>query len=269
MGRITHRLHHLLKQFQQWEITSQIGFILAILFAVVAGLVASRGDEALRDPATVGAIGSIITAQVIFMWANRNMVTPYTRAQRHYMRGEFETARDLLAKFHQREEADFKMLTLLGNTYRQLGDLNNSEQVLYEALNMQPDHYFPLYGFGRTLLSDGRYVEAAETIQKAIEYGAQDVVRFDLGEALYRAGQMDEAHRTLRAALDAIREEPHRLLMAHYLLWRSDEYDPPMQTLIDSGLPYWMETAGRFAHTPYGAALRQDIEQIGMLREEA
>ena len=141
MGRFTASV---LGQFRQWERASQLAFAMAIILLIPALIVAATGPEDLRGTATGSSMALIIMAQVIFMWANRNMITEYAAAQRHYQRGEFEQARDRLEPRYQSEKANSQELTLLGNTYRQLGDLVKSEQVLLEALDIQPNHYFPL-----------------------------------------------------------------------------------------------------------------------------
>ncbi len=188
------------------------------------------------------------------LWGNRGMVSAFTQAQRLYLAGDFAAARDLLESV--RAKADARVLTLLGNTYRQLGQLDESEQVLSEAVDKAPDHYFPLYGFGRTLLSEGRYTEAVVAIRRALELNAPPVVRADLGEALYRLNLPEEAV----AALEAVpTDEPHRALMVAYLLHRLGAADPPVAEVVQAGLPYWEAAAERFRHTPYGLALARDV----------
>src|SRR5690606_38892276 len=149
-------------------------------------------------------------------------------------------------------------LTLLGNTYRQLGVLDQSEAVLREALSLQPNHHFPLYGFGRTLLVQGFYTEAVEAFRQALMVGAPPVAQLDAGEALYRAGETEEAGRMLQAALP-LSHEPHRRLMAEYLLYRLGRGDVPALTLLEKGLPYWEANAERYVHTLYGENLADDI----------
>ena len=71
MGRFTSFwLHHYLN----WDHSSQVGFLMAIVLLLLALVVALVGPSDLRQPATIGAMGLVITAQVIFLWANRGMV---------------------------------------------------------------------------------------------------------------------------------------------------------------------------------------------------
>lgn len=176
------------RQLLDWERPARLAFLLALLLLALAALALAFGPDELRGPGLVGFFGLVIVAQVIFMWANRGMVMPYTRAQRLYMAEDFEGACALLEKSRQAGKADVRALTLLGNAYRQRNLLHESETVLREALALGPNHYFPLYGFGRTLLVQGRYAEATELFRQALDAGAPDPIRVDAAEAFYRQG---------------------------------------------------------------------------------
>lgn len=236
---------------------------MAVTFAIPAFIVGAYGPDELRIYAIIGFMGLVIAAQAIFMWANRTMMTPYSRAQQHYLKGEFEQARNVLETLRAAGEADFMALTLLGNVYRQSGFLEKSQSILYEAVNIRPDHYFPLYGFGRTLLSMGRYNEAADAIQQALAQGAAAVVRFDLGEALFRNGQVQEAVEQLQAALSpGINLEPHRMVLAMLFLHKAGHGPAPEPALVREGLPYWENTVRTLDGTPYAEALKYDIADL-------
>lgn len=247
-------MRRLLIQFRSWDRPSQVGFILALLLLVPTALIANNGPEDLRQPALIGLFGLVITAQVIFMYANRGMLTPFSKAQRLYRNGDLDGARKILESLYP--GGDVQALTLLGNTYRQLGRLEESEQVLFEARNKHPDHYFPLYGLGRTLLVQGRYAEAAAMIEQALEHGAPPVVAADAGEAHYYAGNTAAAQAHLTAVQP---EEPHRALMTAHLLYRLGAGEPPDAALVAAGLPFWEAQMRRFQQTPYGHALADDI----------
>jgi tetratricopeptide (TPR) repeat protein len=254
LAYITRSLMH---RFKTWERPAQIAVVLALALLVGVIAVASFGPPDVRAPAIIGIIGLMLVTQAVVLWANRDLISSYTAAQRKYLAGDFEAARDLLEA--ERAAGDVRSLTLLGNTYRQLAQLDASEAVLQEALAQSPDHHFPLYGLGRTLLAKGQYQEAAQYITAALDAGAPEVVKSDLGEALYRAGQGDAARQIL-ASLDASDETPSRELMIAYLLYRLDAGSPPSRSLVESGIHYWRATAERFASTPYGAAVAEDVK---------
>jgi tetratricopeptide (TPR) repeat protein len=233
---------------------------------VIAGLGIAFGGMSLRVPAVIGFFGLVIAAQIIILWANRGMVTEFTQAQRAYLAEDFDTARDLLEGQRAKSRADVRALTLLGNTYRQIGDLEQSEAILLEALNNAPNHHFPLYGFGRTLLLQGRYAEAVDALTQALDAGAPSIVLLDVGETLYRSGNAEAAVERLRAV--PATDEPHRALMADYLLYRLGVQAHPDAETIRAGLPYWQAAADRYLHTAYGQALTDDVNAMRALLEE-
>lgn len=264
MGRFTALL---LNGFRRWDAAARIAMLIAVALLIVAIGVAAFGGQAVRVPALIGIFGLLVVMQATFMWANRGMVTAYTQAQRAYLAEEFETARDLLETLRQSGKADVRELTLLGNTYRQLGLLAQSKTILLEALDKHPEHHFPLYGFGRTLLSEGHYEDAAQTLRRALDAGAPLVVQLDLGEAYYHLQQWEDAIVTLQSAA-ALDQEPYRKLMTVYLLYRLGAGDRPSRTLIESGLSYWQANAERFHLTPYGQALAGDVDALRHMMQE-
>jgi tetratricopeptide (TPR) repeat protein len=260
MGRFT---AFLIERFRTWERPAQIGFLLALVLAFPMLIIATTAPQSdIRLPAAISFIALLIVMQGIFLWANRTMITPFTKAQRAYMAGDFSVARDALLPLHAKGTKDVQILTLLGNTYRQLGDLQQSERILSECLNIHPAHYFPLYGFGRTLLAQGRYAEAIDAIQQGLERGAPSITRFDLAEAHYRAGQTATAQELLLAVRGELTVEPHRALMADYLLYQIGVGDAPSSHHIEEGIPYWQEQAALFVQTPYGDAIAANVAQL-------
>lgn len=261
MGKLTASLY---QRFVNWDRPSQIGFTLAVLLLGLLMFAAITGSEEVRHPALIGAMGLLITMQVIFLWANRGMVADYTKAQRAYLNEDFEAACAILEAYRHNGKIDFRALTLLGNTYRQMGKLQESEAVLLDAIDMAPKHPFPVYGIGRTFIAQGRYPEAAGALQQALDDGGPEVIRFDAGEAHYRLGNKRRAIELLREARESVQHESHRALMTDYLLHRLDAGDLPSPELIKAGLPYWERQSGVF-QTPYGEALAADIAEIQAL----
>lgn len=258
----------ILRRFSEWDRSTQIALVMAALVFVAMLIVGAQLPEESRGYAVVGIIGVLVVAQLIVMWGNRGMVTSFTQAQRHYLVGDFEAARDALETATDLKPNDYRARTLLGNIYRQLGDLDKSEEVLTQALQIAPNHHFVLYGFGRTLLVKGQYAEAAKVIAQAVAGGGPEIIRVDYAEALYRLGVPRE---TLVEALNAAQYatqiaiqtgDTHQALMVQYLLYRMGESDAPQRQLVEGGLAYWEATAQRFAHTPYGAALADDVRII-------
>ncbi len=245
--------------FKTWERSTQVAVMVGLVLLAILLIVAFT-TPTLRQFALIGVGGLLIVSEVAVMWGNRGMISALTLAQRHYLEGDFESTRSVLEAARERGKMDVRAITLLGNTYRQLGRLAESEAILSEAIDKAPDHHFPRFGFGRTLLSKGDYAGAVESIRRSVELGAPPVVVLDLGEAYYRLGMSDEARVTLESATS---DEPYRQLMQTYLLHKIDaSFHPPSLELIQKGLPYWLASAERFRDTPYGEALKNDIEQM-------
>jgi hypothetical protein len=104
----------------------------------------------------------------------------------------------------------------------------------------------------------GLYPESADIFRQALGAGAPPIAHLDLGEALYRHGQNDEALAELTLA-DSMTSEPARELMKDYLLYRMGARGQPDLNLLSVGIPYWQDHSQRFRHTPYGEALAADV----------
>jgi tetratricopeptide (TPR) repeat protein len=265
MGRLT---AYLIRSFRTWERSSQVAMMIALVLLIIVLTALFFAPLNFRQPTLIGVIGLVIIIQIIFMWANRGMVTPFTQAQRFYLAEAFDSARVVLESALDAGKPDSQLLTLLGNTYRQLGMLDESQEVLTKAIELRPFDHFSLYGFGRTLLVRGLYAPAAEAISQALQAGAPPIVQFDLGEARYRQGVADEARLSLELAR-RLDQEAHRALMTDYLLYKIGVGEVPPRELIQSGLPYWQDNAERYRHTPYGKMLMHDVQQMLTFVEES
>ncbi len=265
MGTLTARF---VRHLRHWDRPSQIAFVMAVCILTALLFLLAVVPFDARQTVLIGLFGALLMLQLIVLWGNRGMVTPYTRAQRHVINGELEAARDILQHLVQANRADVNVLTLLGNVYRQLGELELSEGILTKALQLRPADHFPLYGFGRTLLAKGQYAEAVDYLAQALAQGAPFITRFDLGHARYRLGQFDEAQTDLEVVAP-IAEEDYRKLMSQYLLFCMAKMEQPSTHLIQSGIAFWEASAARFQTTLFGQALARDIEHMLTLIEEA
>ncbi|MDZ4768963.1 MAG: hypothetical protein SGJ24_07535 [Chloroflexota bacterium] len=252
------------RDFRSWDGLSRSVFVLALLLLLVAVVAFLFAPDAVRPLILVGVVALVITIQGIVLFGNRGMKTTFAAAQRLYLAGDFEGVRELLLRADHEGRSSFRSLTLLGNTYRQLGDLDDSEVVLSEALHKAPNHHFPLYGFGRTLLAKGDFAGASTTIRRAVEAGAPPVVLADLGEAYFFNDEPDAARNALVSAADqdAVMKMPHRALMTGYLLHLLGQGAMPSSAAIRDGLPYWQVSAARYAHTPYGDRVSLVVETL-------
>jgi tetratricopeptide (TPR) repeat protein len=253
--------HRLVQDFNTWERWTRIAFGIALTLLIVGLIAVLASPQEIRGRLVIGFGALILVTQLIVLWGNRGMVSSYTQAQQHYLAGDLEAARHILERARTTGKANMRALTLLGNTYRQLGMLAESEAVLYEALDKVPDHYFPLYNFGRTLLSGGRFAEASDAIQRALDLGAPRVTQFDLAEALYLNGMQEQATQLLIEVMPIL-NEPYRALMTAWWLHELGVGEPPNRELIAQGLPYWEAAAQRFNDTIYGQRIAQTVRAL-------
>ncbi|MCE2490595.1 MAG: tetratricopeptide repeat protein [Anaerolineae bacterium] len=250
---------HILLEFwrglQRWERPARLALKLGLLALVPLLLLWLAGPASLQRPALAGLCGLGLGLQMVFLWAWRGMLSDWSKAQRLYLDGEFEAACDLLQARRTEGRADMRSLTLLGNALRMRALLEQSEAVLREAQLEMPGHAFPLTGLGRTLLAQGRYAEAADTLEAAIERGAPDVVALDLGEARYHSGNIGAAIAQLQTGMNATRDSGRRLI-AQLLLQQAGASTGPDETLLQDGLPWLKAQAERYAGTDYGRILQ-------------
>ncbi|MCU0482443.1 MAG: tetratricopeptide repeat protein [Anaerolineae bacterium] len=249
-----HVIIHIIKRFRLWDKPTQSAFIMTLILAIPALILSVAGDETVRGYAVMSLMASLFVAQLIFLWANRDMINDYTRAQRHFMRGEFGEVITILKAHLQNKPKDVQAMTLLGNAYRQLGDLEASHAVLLEAIDIQPMNYFPLYGFGRTLLVAGQFSQALATFQKALKAGGHAITYFDIGEAAYFGGDFETAREALKQGLAEKAGDENRVWLAQVLLHHLDK--SPFPSLTDATRTYWTTQANLFENTPYGGALK-------------
>jgi tetratricopeptide (TPR) repeat protein len=250
------------RQFGTWDRASQVAFVIGAVLLILFIVLAVTASAENRGTFLIAAGAMLLVTQGVVLWANRGMVTPLAKAQRTYLAEDYNTTLQLLEPLARSQSLDTSGWMLLGSAYRQVSDFDKSLMALENALRLEPNHHFSLYNFGRTLLVRGDYAEAIPYFEAALEAGAPEALRADLGEALYRAGQLDAARDHLRRAKAAVQDDPPRALWVEVLLYLLGDAARPNDDLVRSGIAYWQATAERFQRTPYGAALRQDIAAI-------
>lgn len=255
-------LINLLREIPKWDRASQISLAIAIILLLIVLTVLSTVPD-VQTPALIGAVGLLLAIQGIFLWGNRNMVTPYTQAQRLFVNGEFEAVVSVLKQHIEEEEHPIiDALVLLGNAYRNLGQLHESEAVLRIALARRKNFHFALYGVAKIRLAKGDYSEAIKHIETALQHGAPDVIRFDLAHAMLRNGNEAEAISIFREFANS--DDAFRALFAQYVLY-VDGGEKPSRQIIEAGLPFWEAEIERFSDTLYGQSLTHDVERIRQL----
>lgn len=250
----------LVGEIRKWDIASKVALAIAVILLVIDAFILFTQPN-LQTFALVGGVGLLIAIQLIVLWGNRNLVTAYSQAQQAFIKGEFATARDILkADIESQVKPPIDSLVLLGNAYRNLGQLRESESVLRIALAQKPRYHFALYGLGKIRLAMGDYAEAIQHFEKALKADAPEIIRFDKALAHYYAGEDKQCLAELAAMPET--SEVHRQAFAAYLLHGLNHAPAPDTRLLANGLPFWEAELGRFANTAYGQALSEDVERM-------
>ncbi len=256
-----HFLRDLCKRLPEWDRSSRLSLYLAVILLVLLLLAGFAGPDEIQSPARIGAFGLLLTLQLLIFWGNRRAISPYHEAQQHYIRGEYESARDLLEPVPETHRESVDALALLGNCYRQLGQLDQSRAAIKRALALKPGYHYALYAAGKLSLVGGDYCDARACFESALAAGAPELVHFDLGQVCYYLGSADaEAH--LRKFNAASLDEPAKAVMATYYLLDISKTGAWAPLLTQEVIAYWLDEAKRYQQTEYGKRLLADIEQL-------
>lgn len=248
---------------QAWDRTVKFGVVMSLALLFVLLTLTLFAPQEARPAFLIGIVGVVIMAQVLMLWGNRHLVTPYARAQQQFQDRDYEAARDtLLASVAESEQKGKRpsvdTLTLLGNTYRNLALLRESEDILTRALQRQPQNPFPLYGFGRTLLAAGRFADAEAYFKRALEAGGPEGMMFDVTLAQILQNSSEVAFPILRQVAQDTTQDVTRRWLAQRLL--PLEQQAPIVFSTDEtlfGEVFWQKEVERFASTPYGQTIKQ------------
>ncbi|MCY4539909.1 MAG: tetratricopeptide repeat protein [Chloroflexi bacterium] len=256
-----HFLRDLYKRLPEWDRSSRLSLYVAVILLALLLLAGFVGPDAIKLPARLGAFGLLLTLQLVVLWGNRRAISPYHEAQQHYIRGEYESARDLLEPVPEDQRESVDALALLGNCYRQLGQFDLAGLAIDRALQIKPDYHYALYAAGKLSQVSGDYHDARAYFEGALAVGTPDLVHFDLGQVCYYLGSADaEAH--LRKFQAASLDEPAKAVMATYYLMAISKTGTWAPLLTQEVTTYWLDEAKRYQQTEYGKRLLVDIERL-------
>ncbi len=243
---------------------------LAILIALGLLVAALFGPPDMRFGAAVGLIGLLVIVQIGVLFIRPPDRSPFGKARAAFAAGDYAAAITMLEAMVA-ARSDVRALTLLGNSYRQVGRLADSRMQLELAVQIAPKNTFALFGLGRTLLTFGEYEAAADRFGEALAAGAPINIACELGLAEYLAGDEEVAARTLARATRLLTLEAHRAFLVNGLLCVLCEACPGTalttattnaRRAAADGLAYWQDEAIRHASTPFGAALTALLSEI-------
>ncbi len=245
----------LTRRLPEWDASAKLSLAIAIPILLLLLAVGFAGPAAIQFPARIGAFLTLVTIQLVFLWANRRDASPYHQAQQRFIAGDYQAARDLLEALPERGRESVDALVLLGNSYRHLGRLDAAGAALRRALELKPEHDLALFSLGKLNLVRGAYAAATEFLERALNAGAPDIVRFELGQARFLLGHDMQAREQLKIALPALAEDPAQLLLLRYYLHVLSAGDMPASEFICQHIERLRLEARKFADTPYGAHL--------------
>ena len=246
----------------QWDAASKLSLVLgAALLLLTLGL-GFFGPPAVQMPARIGAFGLLLTLQLLVLWGNRRAISPYHDAQQHFIKGDYAAARDILEQIPQSERVSVDALILLGNTYRHLGQFDESRRALERGLQLKPGYHFALYGIGKLHLVLGAYDDACDFIGRALAAGSPAIVQFDLGQAFYLRGDAEKARHCFDSIASIVADEPPQAMLCAYYRHRMGGSAPPDARSIRQNILFWQAEAAKYSPTAYGAALQADVAAL-------
>jgi tetratricopeptide (TPR) repeat protein len=147
----------------------------------------------------VGAFGALLFLLASgFIWAAQ----PDPAAVSAYESKDYKTAVQLLEQQVAKTPNEVDALVLLGSSYRQLGELAKSGEVLKKAYAQKPKEPSVLLEYGHTLLALKKFKEAEEIFQKGVSGGRRpDEFHNGLGLAQFGQGAGNKAEFSFRKAI--------------------------------------------------------------------
>jgi len=123
-------------------------------------------------------------------------------------------ARPMAPRLLAQRPHDSEVLYLNGIVERVLGNYTDAKAHLEEAVSLDPNFFNSRYNLGMVLVFLKEWKEAADQLQKAIDFGATEPqVHFELAKALRGLGQMEQATEEMKK-YQALKKEDEAKLEA-------------------------------------------------------
>lgn len=257
-----HFLRDLYKRLPEWDRSSRLSLYLAIVLLALLLLASFAGPDEIKLPSRLGAFGLLLTLQLLIFWGSRRSISPYHQAQQHYLRGEYQSARDLLEPIPDSQRGSADALVLLGNCYRQLAQFDRAGLSIERALQIKPDYHYALFAAGKLNLVSGDYAQASELIERACSMGAPEVVYFELGQAYYYLRDHARAAAYLGRFCQLSFDEPAKTTLARHYLANLADSQPVTGESPGESIAYWEQEAARYRQTDYGKAILNELSLL-------
>lgn len=251
------------------------GVLLVVALVLLLALVFS-GPANARFGGAVGLVALLVTVQIAILFYRPSDRSPFGAARAAFIAGDFAAAAAQLEALVAAKPSA-RGYTLLANTYRALGRLDEARTAIEQALVLRPRNPYARYGLGRIELAEGNFEGAAQQFDAALQAGSPTNVACDLGYAEYFAGNREAALRTLGKTTRLLRLEAYRLWLTNLILYLSftDKTKVNAQTALANlraaaeGRAYWEAEAARHSATAYGEALAGLLAQAGDIPTDA
>ncbi len=247
------------RRVPEWDAPLKWSLAIALCLLASLLLLGFAGPSEIQFPARVGAFGTLVTLQLVFLWGNRREISPYHQAQQHFIAGDYRAAREILEQVPERGRASVDALVLLGNTYRHLGQYELCRRALDEALALKPRHHLALYSRGMLSLVTGDYAAAGASIEQALEAGAPDIVRFELGQCYHLQGEGEAALAQFSAVGDDLRHEPDKRQLLRFYLAQLNQGRQSDRAATEEDIAHWRAEARKHRATPFGRHLDEAV----------
>ena len=250
-------LRDLFRSTPKWDGPTRLAVVMAVALLVTLLAVGLAGPTQVRLPARIGAFGLLITLQLLFLWGKRRDISPYHQAQQHFIAGDYAAARSLLEDLPDRGRESVDALVLLGNSYRNLGQFAQAQRALQRALDNKPRHHLALFSMGKLLMIQGKYPAARDFIEAALAAGSPHIVRLELGQCHFLAGDEQAAQEQFLAVRPYLLDSPEEAALLESYLHQLGIAKAP--DIADEITQYWRGEAQKASNTAYGEHLRQIV----------
>ncbi len=149
----------------------------------------------------------------------------YEIASAYATKYRFIEAIKMLEDVVVRDEDTSEVLTLLGTLYYRNMELYKAKAV-FQVLDEKEDNEICLHYLGLFAIDEGKFMDAITYLQKALILNPNNAqYAFDLANAYYLNGWMEEAVKFFREAIAKEPENKEFLYALAYLYYRNNEFD--------------------------------------------
>lgn len=245
--------------------------ILAVLLAIPAILGITFGM--IRGEAVYAITG--VSMSLLLLGLQRAVTVPfsYRMARRAFIKGQLETALDLVDKAIEARPAFWESYQLRSLIYSANLQFAAAERDARRAIELRPDAHPAYNTLGQIYLAESRYAKAREAYARAVDLSPkQALYHYHLGLAEYRLGHHWAAAEALAASTRLGLPFVTYELQAYYYLTRTLEANGEIEKAEEiqadmikfkDGLPQLKEELKQQPDFPELPKLKDDLKEMG------